>query len=565
MSRFLAIDIEATGLLVASAQLRGSSLTLEKVLALPERGATLTLSSAETLGLQLRELLAQAGIKPAPVLLNIGRDRVILKEVLHPPTAPSEEPLVVRFQAVKELSEAPDDMVMDYLPLGVGSPEGEKRALALFIRKEYFTAAKLMCDTAQLKLAAITPRPFALGSSLRRAIVTGQVPPPEDPLGAVGSVTLTDTGGEFVVIRESTILFTRPISGQAVRNDATLVAELKRNLTVYDTQHPNQPLQSLCIPEGHGSGGASWANFLREELPINVYGYDPLAGSPLSESVPPQTHSLLASPLGLLSLKAESASLPINFVSPRQPRTERTHVSPRLLLAAVAAVLIVGLAITLAIIELNKADELVTMRQAQLEEIESQIRRLEPDMKRLEAADEFNKREVVWLDELYELATRVPDVDKVSVVEIDSAALPPPKKEANRPTGNTTLANRAGATTTARTGPGLPAAPKKELPVASMRIVVRTDDPVFPQKISDDFSNDKFYVGVSKSKPTSQGDGRGDPSYTINTQILHRGPDKYTRHLKATMPKLPNTPPAAEEPDEGFGGGFGGGFGEFNP
>ena len=42
-----------------------------------------------------------------------------------------EEPAIVRFQAVKELSDAADDVVLDYAPLGTTST-GEKRA---FLRR----------------------------------------------------------------------------------------------------------------------------------------------------------------------------------------------------------------------------------------------------------------------------------------------------------------------------------------------------------------------------------------------------------------------------------------------
>jgi hypothetical protein len=563
LPRYLAIDVEAAGVSVATANLKGSTLTLERVLVLPDRGLGLSPSTAEALGVQLKELLKDAGIKPAAVLLNVGRDRVILKEIVHPPTAPAEEPLVVRFQAIKEISDAPDDMVMDYLPLGRAGLTGEQKALAVFIRKDFVNAARVMCDVAGLKLVGMIPRPFALGASLRRAIATGQVPVPSDPNGAFGIVTLSDAGGEFTVCRGSNVLYTRPVSAVAVRNDTTLLAELKRNLTIYGTQQPNAPLQGLYLPEATATAGASWANFLREELPVSVYGYDPLSGTNLAESVPGQVRSRLAASIGALALKAESDTLPINFVSPRQPRAERKALSPRVLIGALAAVLIFGLVVTVAYLELNKVDDLVTSRADKKNVLDSELLRLEPDTKRLEAAQEFRNREIVWLDELYDLATRVPDVDKASIVEIDGAALPPPKKEPPRPRATTpTTGTQPSATVpSVRT----PTVAKKELPVASMRIVIRTSDPVYPQKISDDFSNDKFYAGVSKSKPNSQGEGKGDPTYTINTMVMHRGADKYTRQLKATMPKIEVVPDPEEAAQGGGNPGFGAGFGGFNP
>ena len=61
--------------------------------------------------------LKKAGISAAPVLASIGRERVILKEIRHPPVPTKEEPALVRFQTAKELSESPDDVIIDYTPL----------------------------------------------------------------------------------------------------------------------------------------------------------------------------------------------------------------------------------------------------------------------------------------------------------------------------------------------------------------------------------------------------------------------------------------------------------------
>lgn len=560
MARYLAIEIEPSGLAAAAGTIRGHALSLERVCVRPDWGGTLSASSAEPLGRSVQELLKEAGIKPAPVLLNVSRDRLILKEVTHPPTAPAEEPQVVRFQAIKELSDAPDDVVMDYLPLGVSNDLGERKALAVFLRKDYVAAAKQLCETAGLKLAGITARPFALAASLRRAIATDQVHPPTDPLAAVGLVNLTPNGGDFVVFRGDRLLFMRSIPGHAVRNDNALLAELKRNLTVYNTQNPSAPLEAIYIPESASAGVGTWASFLGQELSLPVHGYDPLTGSPLADTVPDAVKNLTASPLGTLALKAENDTLPVNFVSPRQPRAERRKINPRIIIGLAAALLIGGLLVTLAWIELNKAEAALREKAELSSTLDLQLQRLEPDSKRYAAAEEFRQREVVWLDEMYDLTTRIPNVDKATIMEIDGNALPPPKKEVTR----TPILAKAGPMATTPASGRLPSnvtpAPKKELPVASLRIVVRASNPDDPQRISDDFSkDDKFYVGVTKSKPNSQTDSRSDPTYTINTMVLHRGPDKYTRQLKATMPKLESAPPPAFD---GFGGGFGdlGGF-----
>ena len=58
----------------------------------------------------MRERLKAEGFQAAPVLACIGRDRLILKEINIPAVGAAEEAAVVRFQAVKELSHAPEDL-----------------------------------------------------------------------------------------------------------------------------------------------------------------------------------------------------------------------------------------------------------------------------------------------------------------------------------------------------------------------------------------------------------------------------------------------------------------------
>src|SRR5581483_6435096 len=86
---------------------------------------------AEDLGKWLKLKLKEAGIAPAPVLACIGRDRVILKDLRYPPVPPADEAGVIRFQAVKELTDPPNEVVIDYAPVPNGG--SERRAFALII------------------------------------------------------------------------------------------------------------------------------------------------------------------------------------------------------------------------------------------------------------------------------------------------------------------------------------------------------------------------------------------------------------------------------------------------
>ena len=103
MSRILAIDADALGLYVVSGTVRKDVASIDRAIAIPDDLPALTVDSAPVLGAKLKELLKQAGISSAPAIVLIGRDKLFLKEVRHPALTGSEEPAIIKFQAVKEL------------------------------------------------------------------------------------------------------------------------------------------------------------------------------------------------------------------------------------------------------------------------------------------------------------------------------------------------------------------------------------------------------------------------------------------------------------------------------
>ena len=135
--RYLAIDLDPEGLLVVSGPAGAGGSRVERTHAwLPgnEHGpAALTPANAKELGEALRDRLKAAGLPPGPVLVGIGRDKVILKELKHPPVDADNEAALIRFQALKEITENADEIVLDYAPLVEAGedPTAERRAMAV--------------------------------------------------------------------------------------------------------------------------------------------------------------------------------------------------------------------------------------------------------------------------------------------------------------------------------------------------------------------------------------------------------------------------------------------------
>jgi len=518
VSKFIAIDLAPEGIFVVAGNTRGAAKIEQAVSWTDADGEAPPVLSAETakrIGEQLRDKLRAAGVAPAPALVSVGRGRVILKELRYPAVPPAEEPAVVKFQAMKELSDSADDVVLDYTPLSNGTPEGERRSMAVVVRKELFAAVQQMCAAAGLKLAAVTPRPYAVAAGLVRAFASRAVQPPESPADAVATLVLGSAGGEFTVVRNGEVTFTRDVPGPVVTSEPMLIGEVRRNLTVYAGAAPGHPIQALYVSESAGG----WASRLRAALGLPVSAYDPLNGS-----VPDVAETLrgrFAGAVGLLAAKA-AGELPINFAAPRQPKSEKDPKQTKLLVGALAALLLVAAGAAFGYFTLDAADDKIAQLQKQKTDFEDQLKDREPDAKRLAAVRQWKARGFNMLDEMYDMTDRFPSAGGL-VAESFEAKVIAPDQKGNQP-------NQGQI--------------EVKLETRNHELV---DGVVFSLQ-----REMKYYVGADK-KIIGQASATRDPSlkdYTVFTFVKNRPPSEFTRTPSFAPPDRKKYPPkwVKEEP-----------------
>lgn len=503
MSNFIAVDLDAQGLYAVAG---GTRAPMKVAHALSWTGETgegppaLTADTAKALGEKLRDRLKAAGIVPAPVLVAVGRDRVILKELKYPPVPPTEEPALVRFQAMKEMSESPDEVVLDYVPLAHGT--GERRSMAVVLRKEQLAAIQAMCAAAGLKLAGVTPRPYATAAGLTRAFGSGAVPAPDDKNDAVAALTLGPAGGEFTVVRRGDVTFTLAIPAPVLTSDTMLIAQLRRNLAVYAGAHPGHPVQAVYVAEV----GGTWAEKLRAALGVPVHDYDPLAGA--APSVAEPLRGRFAGAVGLLAGRAADA-LPINFVSPRQPVLKKDPARRTLALVGLIALLLLVAGAAGAWAYVGKGTARVNNLTAKRDRLKEEVAAGGPNVNRLKAIDGWTKREINVLDEFYDLADRMPADDSVRVTSLNLAQLPAPKDGKDKGDGHAKLDMKLAATsTTAANG-------------------------LLTAFVRDNTTPNRYYVGYSQTfTGPIPGTTRHKDGATLVTKVNHREPADYAREFR---------------------------------
>jgi Tfp pilus assembly PilM family ATPase len=517
LARFLALDADSSRIQVVSANVKGSSLRLEKATLWGE-DPPLGPANAAEIGRRLAEKLHEAGIAPAPLLVCVGRDRVILKDVKIPPVAPHEEPAVVRNQARREFTESGADVAIDYVPLTNGTGP-ERKVLIVSLRREVLQTYTTRAEAAGLKLIAVTPRPFALFAGLQRAIAAGEVLPAEPAGSAIGLLVRGEKWGEFSIYRDGRLVVARSLAGQTLASDAGLLGDLRRNLAIHATHMPDAPVRAIYLAEPDSPLGLR--ERLQEALELPVHCYEPLIGI----AVPDGPRGGLVAAAGLLALRADALQLPINFVHPREPKAPRSANQPlAIAMGALAAVFLIA-AIAFGTMMVLAKDREITRLQNNKTDSDSIIHLHEADLKTVKAVDEWSATDINWLDELYEMTARMDSnmISKISVMDLNGT----PLDERNA----------------------------KSKYVASLAFkLITTDDDKPLDKLRVELNNDKHYriPGFTVKRNTGRDAQRFRREYSGHIDIAKRKPDEYILSFTATPPR--------RETDDGagmFDGGFG--------
>ncbi len=401
MARFLAVDWDHNQLHVVLANVTGGTVRVLRAAVWPEE-APLAAGNGTAAGERLKARLAEAKMPAAPVLACLGRDRIIVKDIRYPAVPAHEEPAVVRFQALKELTGAADEVVLDYTPAGDG-PSGYRRAMVLVARREHLTAYQELCQAAGLKLVGATPRPFGVAACIERLVgTTVLMPRPEPADGAVGVLAVTEGWAEFCVSRGGTLLQARFLVP-----GPNLAAEVRRSLAAYDGQATGQPVRALYV--AGPADNAALRERLHNLLDIPVHLLDPFSGSEEPDQPALDKRGGFVGLVGLLYLRGNRAGLPVNFVHPKEPKPPQDPNKRKLMMAlGVAAALLVAIGL-LAFFELRRLDREVLALNRQNTELKGLVDLAEEDDKRIKAIGAWNDQNVVWLDEFYDLTDRFPE------------------------------------------------------------------------------------------------------------------------------------------------------------
>lgn len=398
MASLLAIDWDQTQLHLAAVRTQRKGMRVEWA-ADWDMENELTARTAEAIGKRLREFLKAEQISAGAVVVSVGREKVILKEIRFPPVASGEEAALVRFQATKDVTDPPDMLEVDYVHRPATPGIAERQTLAVLARKDLLGAVRAMCRAAGLKLLGVAPRPFGASYALERTLQAGGAFTP-DAVQAV--LTVGNRWAELCLFRGHELLLARSLPGGPV-----LVGEVKRSLAVFAAQNAGDArLAGPRVLYVFGNG-QSPAAALAEALPCPVELVSPLT---ITDAVAPREEhqASLAGTVGLAQRWAVTGSLPVNLAIPKRTQVATSPTRKRWLVYGVAAGLLLACGIGGMYWSLNNRSRQVQRLMKQRDFLDNELRAYAQDRADIDALKEWDAGTIPWLDELYDLTARFP-------------------------------------------------------------------------------------------------------------------------------------------------------------
>jgi hypothetical protein len=221
---------------------------------------------------------------------------------------------------------------------------------------------------------------------------------------------------------------------RSVNAGPNLASEVRRNLAVHAGQAPDQAVVAVYVG---GKGAGELRERLKEVLEVPVHSFDPFAAGEVGQ-LPPGNRGLFAGPMGLLYHKA-GGDLPVNWVSPRQPKPPADPNFARMRTWLVAGVaLLVGLFI-MGFMVVAAEESAISDLGNQKKDVDEKLKQSREQGKQLKAMSDWSNPS--WVDEVYDLANRA-DVTKIRLDSLAADSLPRSEKTPSRWVGQLTMRGR---------------------------------------------------------------------------------------------------------------------------
>lgn len=470
--KVLALEWNPRTLRVVHASWRKKRAHVDRVLSV-EITSDVDMMDPASLGRFIRGILDDQGISTRHAVVDIARDQSILTTLMLPASAKDEMPSMVEFQIARELPFAVSDATIDFAaPLAQAGEELVPVTVAA-VRNEYLDFLKAVCQAAGLKLDRIGLRPFAnklavcrmfedamperilfvdVGPSLseidvftadalafsRAASVlvplrfseTRNVPlrgggdaAGAGPRGEPGPGSQAGEAGETGAAAAGPVIRPLDEGPAALSIDSVvsqLVVEVTRSVEAYRTSDRGAAITHAVVAGDLGVEEAlAEAIGKRFAVQVDIYNAASSFGWTADEGAAAAGFSAV---LGLIIGQGVDPQVHFDFLHPKRTVTQtqvRLRKAPRLVAWAALVAAALGIVYWA---QFSPQRQRIRELQADINALNESKREKEDFIKLVGLVDDFDRKQPIWIDELYDLVTALPGHEALVLNQIDMSS-----------------------------------------------------------------------------------------------------------------------------------------------
>jgi Tfp pilus assembly PilM family ATPase len=417
MPKLLAVEWDASEARLAVARTRGASdIVVDEAFSVdlsPKPGSD---DETVNVGERIAAALAARNVGRVETLVAVGRASIELQQMSLPPAPPEELPDMVRFQAMRQFTTINDDWPLDFVQLEPAVDSDNENVLGAAISPEMVSQLRETCASADLTPKRLVLRPFAAASVVCRHDLGTQQPP------RLMVDLLTDEADLTILVDQRVLLMRTvrlPSAEETTGQTRALLGQMLRTIAAAQNQLRGRRVERIVIC-GDGSDQTALKELVEKQLNQEVQLFDPLGQLTLSQTLQQQRpeHAGRFAPLiGLLLDEASGAAHAIDFLHPRKrPEAPNQHRRNAFIGGAVA---VAALAILLLIwMQLSTLDADIADLKVDSGTLAKKVESAESVRGDMAQIDKWLASDFTWLDEMYDIAKRLPPPEDVVITQM---------------------------------------------------------------------------------------------------------------------------------------------------
>lgn len=403
MGQWLAVEWDAGELRALLARGEGTRIAIDRAGVWPISETDVKDTAA--LSAKLKEAIGPWNVGRVETILVLGRQSAEVRLVQVPPVEANDLPDVVRMQSLRQFSQMGENWAVDFAPLPPPAGGGPTDAvLASTLSPDALQKFVGPATAAGLNPTRVYLRPFATTALARKLTGDSQCRLFIDRLGSETDLIVA-TGDKTLYPRSVRL------SAEEQESARSLVGESRRTFIAAANQSRGEAVAEVIL-FGDESRDRELSSALGRELQLPVRIVNPLA---LADGSAVTAHGeagigRFAPLVGACLEAAASHRSGIDFLNPRRPPPPVDRRRLYSLIGGVAAAVAL-LAVGWVGLSLYNLDQEIADLQRQKTTLANEAKKGKPSLGKAEEIEKFDRGDVLWLDELHRLATKLPPGD----------------------------------------------------------------------------------------------------------------------------------------------------------